>query len=164
MIHWHTGKFPAIAEMLRDGATASDIGAKFGASRNAVIGLVHRHAELKAVGFKRAPSQRKDSQPTRAKAIPSKPRHKTVVVSVVPETQPIPEATFSMPHVVGVPLLMLTDCRCKWPINEGGPFLFCGEVKPQGKAPYCAAHATASVGKGTESERTAVRVALKEAA
>lgn len=163
MIHWHTGKFPAIAEMLKAGATASDIGAKFGASRNAVIGLVHRHAELKAVGFKRAPSQRKDSQPTRAKATPSQPRHKTVVVSIAPEAQPIPEATFSTPHVVGVPLLMLTDCRCKWPINDGGPFLFCGEAK-QPDRPYCAYHATASLGKGTESERSAVRSALKVAA
>ena len=73
------------------------------------------------------------------------------------------EAVFSGPHVAGVDLLMLTDCRCKWPINDGGPMIFCGEVK-QLDRPYCAFHATEAIGKGTESERTAVRSALKIAA
>lgn len=73
------------------------------------------------------------------------------------------EGAFADPHVAGVNLTMLTEHRCKWPINGGGPFLFCGEAKQSGR-PYCAFHATSSIGKGTESERTAVRSALKIAA
>lgn len=37
--------------LLRDGLSASQIAYQFGVSRNAVIGIVHRDADLKAVGF-----------------------------------------------------------------------------------------------------------------
>ena len=40
----------------------------------------------------------------------------------------------------GVTLLELTDRMCKWPINDGGPYLFCGCAKEPGKS-YCSFHA-----------------------
>ena len=39
-----------------------------------------------------------------------------------------------------VTLLELTDRMCKWPINDGGPYLFCGCDKEPGKS-YCGFHA-----------------------
>lgn len=39
-----------------------------------------------------------------------------------------------------VTLLELTDRMCKWPINDGGPYLFCGCGKEPGKS-YCSFHA-----------------------
>lgn len=54
-------------------------------------------------------------------------------------------------------LLDLTERTCKWPVNDGGPFLFCGCEKPIEHS-YCSYHAHLSVGPGTESERAAHRV------
>lgn len=150
---WATEKVrDQIAEMLAAGATGSEVGAAFGVTRNAAIGVIHRDPRLKAIGFKREGRNR-----TRRAA--AKP------VLVVPA--PVDRASFGAPHTAGIPMLMLTAGRCKWCINDpeigSNAHLFCGEVSAPG-APYCAFHATASISKGTESERTAVRSALKIAA
>lgn len=169
-----------IAEMLREGLTASQIAARIGGvSRNAVIGVVHRDKRLKAIGFKRSMNENGGVTEARARrvSVAASRSNKTVrggqisrnrlvaappIVDLLDEAPDLPGA-FGAPQVAGVSLMMLTEHRCKWPINDGGPFLFCGEAKQTGR-PYCAFHASAALGKGTESERTAVRSALKIAA
>lgn len=59
-------------------------------------------------------------------------------------------------------LMALGNCDCRWPLNEGGPFLFCCAEVVTG-SPYCAHHKARSKGRGTESERKATD-ALKRAA
>jgi len=169
-----------IAVMLEEGATGAQIGKRFGVTRNAAIGVIHRDKRLKAIGFKRAPSEHSGTMAARAERISvashrkknirggviSKTRLKVVPTPPIVEVfDAIPDVPgkFGAPHVAGVDLMLLTEHRCKWPINDGGPFLFCGEAKKSDR-PYCAFHNTASIGKGTESERTAVRSAMRMAA
>lgn len=61
-----------------------------------------------------------------------------------------------------VTLLDLKPDACRWPVNDGGPFLFCGEVVASPLRPYCAAHAARAVGQGTPSERYAVRTLRRQ--
>ena len=165
-----------IAEMLREGLTASQIATRIGGvTRNAVIGVIHRDKRLKAIGFKRSKGESDDVRAFRAKRISEVKRRKSadapkrIVVAPAPSIVDLLDAAhevpgrFGAPQVAGVSLTMLNECRCKWPINDGGPFIFCGEAKKPDR-PYCAFHATEAVGKGTASERTAVRSALKVAA
>lgn len=168
-----------VAAMLRKGLTASQIAARLeGVSRNAVVGVVNRDRRLKEIGFKRSPGPQNTGR-KRDLSIAAKRRRGAVRggkealvrLEVIPtpsiadllDAVPDTPGLFGAPQVAGMPLIMLTDCRCKWPLNDGGPFLFCGEAKQPGR-PYCAYHSTAALGNGTESERSAVRSALKVAA
>jgi len=168
-----------IAGMWGDGRTASQIAAEIGGvSRNAVVGVVHRDKRLKAIGFKRSPGQLNDGKAqklsisarrrrgevrgghvsrNRLKVAPVPP-----IVELMDGDPGLPE-WFGAPHVAGVTMMMLTEHRCKWPINDGGPFLFCG-CEADFDRPYCDFHTELAKGKGTESERSAERVALKAAA
>lgn len=68
-----------------------------------------------------------------------------------------------MRHIVGRPLYMLSARQCRWCINEpekgSNGHLFCAEATEPGSS-YCDFHAACSVGRGTESERTAHKVRL----
>lgn len=57
-----------------------------------------------------------------------------------------------------VTLLDLKTCSCRWPVNDGNPFLFCGD-RAQAGGPYCATHAARAAGHGTQYECDALRVA-----
>lgn len=61
-----------------------------------------------------------------------------------------------------VTLLDLKSFSCRWPVNDGNPFLFCGE-RAQPGGPYCACHAARAVGSGTASERYAGRTLRRQA-
>lgn len=175
MERWFDGNIDRIADLLREGLSASQIAAHFrGVSKNAVIGIVGRNAELKAIGFKRRPGKQEPKSiavsTARKKNVRggkvSKTRLRIVppTIDAIIDAAPARDVTSGAPHVAGIDLLMLNECRCKWPINDGGPFLFCGEAKEPGRAAYCDYHAALSVGQGTESERSAVRQAMKVAA
>jgi len=58
-------------------------------------------------------------------------------------------------------LLELEPGDCRWPVNDGSPFLFCAAPAATG-GPYCACHAAMSIGRGTQSEREAVRFARNQ--
>lgn len=62
------------------------------------------------------------------------------------------------PEPLNLTLMELPANGCKWPVNDGGPFLFCGHEREPGR-PYCTFHENLSVGTGTASERSAVRSA-----
>lgn len=177
MNYWHTNNIEKIADMLREGWTARQIGAHFAVSRNAVIGVVHRNPVLREIGFKRSPGPQNIEKvraisvaATRGKSVRGgtvslnkiKAIQAPAIVELFDAVPDIP-GRFGAPHVAGMDLMMLNEHRCKWPINDGGPFLFCGEAKKSDR-PYCAFHNMAALGKGTESERSAVRSALKVAA
>lgn len=174
-----------IAILLAEGLTGKQIAHRLGVTRNAAIGVIHRDKRLKAIGFKRSPGPQ-NIEKKRDLSIAAKRRRggvrggsvslnkiKAIQAPAIVEmfdTVPDIPGRFGAPQVAGMPMWddvrgrsMLTQHRCAWPLNDGGPFLFCGEVK-RADRPYCAYHATAALGKGTESERTAVRSALKIAA
>lgn len=163
-----------VAAMLRKGLTASQIAARLeGVSRNAVVGVVNRDRRLKEIGFKRSPGPQNTGR-KRDLSIAAKRRRGAVRggkvslnrLSAIPmpaapvvETPPCADA----PDPLNLMLIDLTERTCKWPVNSGGPYHFCGHEKEPG-GPYCAYHAELAVGSGTESERSAVRQAMREAA
>lgn len=171
---WREGHIPQISQMLKDGLSASEIANKFeGVSRNAVIGLVHRRADLREIGFERVPGGNPDAAAKARKArglAPAKLAHKkpqavkpvTVEPTVVtPETA----AVLFDANSLRVELHNIPAGGCKWPVNDvpaGGVFLFCG-CKSMAEKPYCEEHYKRSVSKGTPSERSAITTALKAA-
>ena len=130
---WTPERRERVAELLKEGDTATEIAKKLGApSRMAVIGIVHRDKKLSAIGFKRAPGKPPSTQ--RPKASPG------------PHQEPVKPAPLSdMPHPKArmIPLIELTDRTCKWPIGDPKQpdFGFCGIDKPLEGGPYCAYHA-----------------------
>ena len=53
MRHWTDQEKQQIAKLLKQGKHAREIGALFGRSKSAVISLIHREPELKAIGLPR---------------------------------------------------------------------------------------------------------------
>lgn len=130
-----------IAGMLHDGLSASQIGTYFGVSRNAIIGLVRRDKTLSEIGFARRPMPTNIAKTRKGKAANNlawRMQRKAKLRIVKPA---IEHATFAAVQTAGIPLMMLESHRCKWPVNDGSPFLFCGETK-SADVPYCPFHST----------------------
>ncbi|WP_114214194.1 GcrA family cell cycle regulator [Ochrobactrum sp. 3-3] len=169
MTFWYEGHLDQIAQMLRDGLSARQIAAKFdGVSRNAVIGLVGRRADLAEIGFSRSPRGGEDrahkvARLRREKAPrPEKPKKEAVAVEEAAEVvRPDIAASLYDANSLRVELHNIPVGGCHWPVNDvpkGGVFLFCGcEALPE--KPYCEVHYSRSIGKGTESERAAITAA-----
>lgn len=115
--------------------SASEIGAVFGCSRNAVLGRVHRlrlptRISGSKPGVPRKEPQRKKHKPTPALWVRFQLRGP--VLPVVP-LKPI---EFIGP---GRPLLDLPNNACRFAINDEAPFLFCSAPQKDGSS-YCAHH------------------------
>lgn len=167
MRYWTEEDDNRIAEMLRDGLSASQIAARLGddVTRNAIIGRVGRSEALRAIGFKRRPGgERTKVPPADRKPRPERKARPVARVAVasppplVPVVAPIPVE--GKKHVAGLPMLKLKPGMCKWPVNDAAPgefHLFCASPA---EGPYCECHRQRSIGKGTESERSAHRTLL----
>lgn len=180
------GRIDAIKAVWQDGMSAAQIVAAlphYGASRNAVIGVLHRHKSklagihLRAFGDN---GQVKERKPRKSRVKPAselrhhpRPKAERRIAVVSPSILfdhapaiPIPEPTplaIEAPEPLNLTLLELTGHTCKWPVNdppkgENG-HLFCGHETVDGK-PWCSHHARLAYGKGTEGERSAPRVLL----
>lgn len=140
-----------IADLLKDGLSASKIAGEVGRSKSAIIGKVDRHPRLRAIGF----ANRSCSGRVRGKP---KPVAKTA--SPKPEAaQPAPKATIittpqafkpgCLPPARPIPApslnLALADLdarQCRYATNDaaiGEEHLFCGQPTEDGSS-YCACH------------------------
>ena len=131
-----------IKAVYRHGMSSREIAAAIGASKGSIVGLYSRHKDALAEfplgtaqyvreAAKSPPKQKSPPKPRIVKLI--KPRH--------------PE-----PLLLG----LVENTGCMWPVNDGGPYLFCGHVKFKGS--YCQHHHVRSMGSGTEGERRALSV------
>lgn len=170
MNYWHTNNIGKIADMLREGWTARQIGAHFGVSRNAVIGVVHRNPVLREIGFKRSPGPQNIEKvraisvaATRGKSVRGGKVSMNRLKAVAPPIE-APEPV-DAPEPRNLTLMELTERTCRWPVGEatGEHQRFCG-CEADLDRPYCDFHTGTAKGEGTESERTAIRSALKVAA
>lgn len=138
-----------------------------GRARNALIGKSHRK------GFHQLPA---DPSPPEPVATPPKPRFQMLPDEpppapwpevqkqatqppawAPPPLKPAPaEPAPSQPPAGGVLLMALREHHCRWPINDGGPFLFCGCRKAV-SSPYCEAHAAKAVRRVSENRREYVQ-------
>ena len=132
--------------------SASVIAQQIGeATRNAVIGKVHRLGLAGRATTSRAPSASRPAslfrarspsrnirprpRPRRTSPPPATAAQKPKRRAALPELGPAPE--------IPVTVQTLTERNCRWP--EGDPklpgFHFCGRQKTESPGPYCGAHA-----------------------
>lgn len=137
-----------LAKKLGDAAIAHELNAYFGTAytRNSIIGKRGRLKIAAPEGRKRAPSQRgKRVLPRGVQPAPRPP---------VPPLPPQPAqltkpGTPGGPHVAGMPLKLRQMHQCGWPLNDGGPFLFCGAPKAEFDPTYCPYHRWLATPKGS---------------
>lgn len=60
----------------------------------------------------------------------------------------------------GLNVSLIDNTGCWWPLNGGGPYVFCGHAR-LGAYSYCERHVIRSRGVGSESERRAHRVSAR---
>ena len=173
---WTQEERDAIATMMRNGLSATQIGDEFGVSRRTIIGLAYRDKQLKQIGFagSRGRTGRRGPQKPRKPATVSVSRKGKVTSNPAWRMQrkaklrvvkpAIDRTVFGAPHVAGIRLADFNSHRCKWCINDpeqgANEHLFCGETTNDG--PYCAYHSTLAyrpVGKvderGTDQRQAA---------
>lgn len=141
---WTPEDTAALIQMwMVDGLTGTQIGAKFGVSRNSIIGKVHR------LGLPPRPKKIRlyGDSPRKRKPQPYKPRNdaqkawralrqrevRAAKAEAPRPYVPPPEEPISL----DVSLVDLRPGYCKWPHGDG-PFLFCGH-RTEGR-PYCPFH------------------------
>lgn len=160
---WSDERVQKLRDLWNAGFSASDIAQRLGdVTRNGVIGKAHRIglATHKLAYDPNQPRVRKEprepvTRVNKVKLAPPPPPPKPVKVA---PAAPMPEFSVPKPKPFMTTLLDLQCDECKWPMNDGGPFLFCGHQQHAGGA-YCEYHHLVSVGPGTKSERMAVRIA-----
>lgn len=129
---------------------AQMVGLFDGRSRSALIGAAHR------LGLKTVKGSMIGCNAPSAPAAPATPSPMSAVRErrprVVRELQPPLETKEPVTESLdvaqvptpapegGVLLLDLKPQHCRWPINNGGPYRFCGAHKESGVLPYCAQH------------------------
>lgn len=171
MMTWKTltteQKTHLIMHVWRDGITSQQIGEAVGASKGAITGHYFRNRDA-LVEYPLMPSGiQKHREGNLAPATIA--RHARA--NRVEEEEDDAEIAYAprAPNLriksVGVPdtgyaaalnVTLFENTGCMWPVNDGGPYLFCGHVKFKGS--YCQHHHVRSMGSGTEGERRALSV------
>jgi GcrA cell cycle regulator len=136
---WTHERIALLRMLWKQGETADAIGARFGLTRSAVLGKIHRlrlHADQPApnAAAAKAPALNKKST---AEA-PARRRRQTKYKSRAPVgPTPAPSRQYKT-------LLELTNVTCRWPHGRPGTdrFFFCGaaEADLERGIPYCARH------------------------
>lgn len=137
---WTPEKVEDMKQMWLDGKSATQIALALDidATRNAVIGMIHRR------GLKRAAKDAPE------RAVEAKVRIRKPKAAAVPKALPAPllepiESIFEEPLAPqhGVTIEELAPWHCKWP--SGDPqepsFRYCGAAKTDPNVPYCCTHA-----------------------
>lgn len=162
-----------------EGLSMGEIASRMRTTRQTIAGIIHRNRELfesrrDANGKKpREKRTTKPREPIVTASQQANQRRKAFHAVKVAEEAAIAPPSFPEPEIDGkeydairLPLakdlLALGNCDCRWPLNDGGPFLFCAEEVVDGSV-YCRHHRGRAKGRGTESERKATDV-LKRAA
>ncbi len=157
LVVWTDDRITELRQLWANGYTCSQAAAALGGiTRNAVIGKVRRLGlEGRASGnaslrkfHPRTPKAPSDRAPR--KRYPSAPQPRP---NLAPEEIELRVAAVIPLHVT---LMDLERHQCRYPYGDQA-FTFCGH--PQfGESSYCSAHMLLCTGRGTASERNAVRV------
>ncbi len=153
---WTEARVEVLKKLWTEGMSASQIARQLGAgaTRNAVIGKLHRlglsgRTPPTRTATVRPRRPREPSHPSRPGFLPTagatalKPQlDLKPMLRPEPEPEPEPIRLVDIPKGQRVSILMLSDKTCRWPIGDPGSedFCFCG-VAPKAGSPYCAHHA-----------------------
>lgn len=152
-----------IQSIWRDGISAAEIGEAVGCSKNSVIGHYNRNGDSLAdyqlpmsMIERNRTGNVKESTRIRNQYADNhkKPKRVTIRKTITPS---LPVHEIPSTGGVGLYVTLVDNTGCTWPLNDGGPYLFCGHAK-FGKYSYCEHHHERSRGRGTISERAAHRV------
>lgn len=147
----------AIKPLIAEYKSASQIASRFiRCTRSSVISHCHRYgvklsngspATMKA----KAPAKQRPVRPIRP--TPPKPVGNTA-------SKPLPPPPPRPSPITALPFLDALDKHvCKWPLwDQFNANAKCCGAERAASGPYCAFHAALSIGRGTEGERTAVRI------
>ena len=158
-IVWTEERIATLQKLWADGKSATEISAAFGGivSRNGIIGKVHRLGLSSRSKVSLAPPRETRVKPLVRDARRAKTKVDPVKAAEVKKIENRP-APAEIPKPLSVMLFELNHNDCRWPVSgEKASTLFCGHNVEPG-CPYCPGHKRMSVGKGTESERTAHKV------
>lgn len=145
---WPKEKLDEVKRLWLDGHSALVIAEQFGTTRNAVMGIVHRHQ------MHRSPS----APVKRLLNVPQLEDEPWLEVEPEPLPQALPDlyqlqkprsrrprTPEALPASIGMTMLALTPTSCRWPISGSGvAALFCGMTTAQ--PPYCAEHTARGTG------------------
>jgi GcrA cell cycle regulator len=127
------------AKLWKDGLSASQIASRFGVSRNVIVGLAYRNRDRFPPRQKRKPAPRRE--PTR------RSRQQAPALQAEPE---IPATAYDAERLTHAKQLhQLSAGECCWPLNTGGPYLFCA-AETTGR--YCRKHHARSLPKKNEGK------------
>lgn len=149
--------------------SATGLAVAIGCSRNSICGFYGRyrdklpdHPLQMGVHQKRLLGNLKKGTITRRRYYDDPPAPPPP--SFVPQDAGTRFIAYEIPSTAddGLFVTLMDNTGCMWPLNDGGPYLFCGHVKFRGS--YCQHHVTRSRGVGTESERRAHKVGERHVA
>ena len=134
---WTEDERQRIAERLKAGDSARQIGALMGRTRNSVIGVVTRDPVLKAIGFARKPRDSGGLPRQRRKRLTSAPVRRVISTSTSaprratkkPAQVKAVEHFWGEPQLAGRPMAALRPNQCRYAVNDadvGETHLFCG--------------------------------------
>lgn len=170
-------RIQAVKDVWQEGCSASQIAdavsSRFGCTvkRGAITGIYHRHREKLSGYSLQTPKQERPA---------GKPRHNPGSWKTgknagrrgnmfgrelkdkdrKPATVPAEPTGENGP--LNLTLMQLRPGQCKWPVNDGGPFLFCGHGTEEGR-PYCTEHANRAVSAAARVEQGAESVVAEAA-
>lgn len=145
-MNWTPEAVDALKALWMDGLSCSVIGARIGATRNAVIGKVHR-LDLPKRRTLVSQKRKRDTRPKYSQRIT--PRlavkrsgngHHTYVHRRKEQEAPVIRVPVVLPEPASLDLTILTlqPGQCRWAHGDG-PFLFCGHPTDEGMS-YCPHH------------------------
>ncbi|PDT42020.1 MULTISPECIES: GcrA family cell cycle regulator [Sinorhizobium] len=126
----------AASKLWRDDLSASQIASRFGVSRNVIVGIAFRNR-----AFFPEKQRSRSTRPEKAACPPRKVETRKLYTPH--EAEPIPVSNYDAKRLpYAKHLVDLLPGECKWPLNNGGPYLFCA-AKTAGK--YCQHHQSRSL-------------------
>jgi len=145
---WPKERMEALALLWAEGLSARECGQRLGVTKNAVIGITHRHREM----FIRRREPKKENRVFRKRPAKSKlvAKRKCSLAALPAAPGGLPAFAMTEAGIVRLPpevkrepgldLLETRDDRCKFPLpgRLQPPYRYCGEAATS--PPYCPVH------------------------
>lgn len=143
MSGWTQERIETLKRMWATKASASEIGAAMGVSKNSIIGMRKRlDLPERRSGARRRKPKPQEREPQKLK-LQKPPSGKRFLIPPskrpLPKLAPKPQTDTEAPAPLMLDIIDLTERTCKWPVTSELPIKFCGHEKPCG-VPYCDFH------------------------
>jgi len=143
IIFWTPTKIKLLKQYWADGLSAAQIAVKLKATRNAVIGKVHRlglPSRASNVGYAAVRAVKKETPKLTAVVKELKGTRKTTTISKALPPRPIVNPVVPVGDACAATMALIAD-SCRWPMGDPctDRFMYC-DKKKLGDYPYCDEH------------------------